>query len=287
MKIDPETWPTLSKLLDQWLDLPVESRAAWLESLGPEYASVLPSLRQMVEAHTNVDTDFLNTLPTFDTSPGGGGATESILIGPYRLLSELGQGGMGVVWLAEHTGGHIKRRVALKLPLLSLHNPALAERFKRERDILAQFAHPNIARLYDAGVTDQGQPYLALEYVEGEQITAYCDQHSLGLKQRLRLFLQVLRAVQYAHTNLIVHRDLKPDNILVTNQGDVRLLDFGIAKLLTEGEVKETELTRVGGRVLTPDYASPEQITGDPITTASDVYSLGVILYELLTGERP
>jgi serine/threonine protein kinase len=143
------------------------------------------------------------------------------------------------------------------------------------------------ARLYDAGVTEHGQPYLALEYVEGRQITAYCDQRRLGLKVRLQLFMQVLHAVQYAHANLIVHRDLKPANILVTSQAEVRLLDFGIAKLLTEGEANETELTRVGGRALTPDYASPEQIAGNTITTASDVYSLGVILYELLTGERP
>ncbi len=285
MKIDPESWPALSTLLDQLLEQPAESRAAWIEALGPEYASVLPILREMALAQTNIGPDFLSTLPRIETSAEG--SAEGALVGPYRLLSELGQGGMGVVWLAEHSGGQIKRKVALKLPIVSLHNPALAERFNRERDILAQFAHPNIARLYDAGVTEQGQPYLALEYVEGEQITAYCDRRSLGVKSRLSLFLQVLRAVQYAHTNLIVHRDLKPANILVTNQGDVRLLDFGIAKLLTEGEVKETELTRIGGRVLTPDYASPEQITGDAITTASDVYSLGVILYELLTGERP
>src|SRR5258706_7405297 len=141
--------------------------------------------------------------------------------------------------------------------------------------------------LYDAGVTDRGQPYLAIEYVEGERISSYCDQRKLGLKPRLQLFLQVLSAVQYAHAHLIVHRDLKPANILVTNDGDVRLLDFGIAKLLTEGEANETELTRIGGRALTPEYASPEQITGNAVTTASDVYSLGVVLYELLTGARP
>ena len=209
------------------------------------------------------------------------------IVGPYRLLRELGQGGMGVVWLAERPESEIKRPVALKLPILTLHNPSVAERFGRERDILAQLTHPNIARLYDAGVTDQGQPYLALEYVEGEKITTYCDERTLGLKSRLGLFLQVLRAVQYAHTNLIVHRDLKPANILVTDAGEVRLLDFGIAKLLTEGEANETELTRIGGRALTLDYASPEQIAGEAITTASDVYSLGVIFFELLTGDRP
>lgn len=192
-----------------------------------------------------------------------------------------------MVWLAERADGEVKRAVALKLPIFSLHNPALSERFSRERDILAQLTHPRIARLYDAGITSWGQPYLALEYVQGEKITTYCDQRSLGLEARLRLFLQVLRAVQYAHANLIVHRDLKPANILVTNDGDARLLDFGIAKLLTEGEAGETELTRMGGRAMTPDYASPEQIAGGTITTATDVYSLGVIFYELLTGDRP
>lgn len=295
MKIDSESWPTLSRLLEEWLDLPEESRATWVENLRPEYAEFQPAFRRMLLAQAGGAHGFLDTLPPLSVSPWGRNVGDQRFciangktIGPYRLLRELGQGGMGVVWLAEYADGEIKRPVALKLPMLSLHNPSVVERFARERDILAQLTHPNIARLYDAGV-DRDQPYLALEYVEGEKITVYCDDHSLSLKARLRLFLQVLRAVQYAHTNLIVHRDLKPSNILVTNghEANVRLLDFGIAKLLTDGETKETELTRFGGRALTPDYASPEQIAGSSITTASDVYSLGVILYELLTGERP
>src|SRR5258708_21817639 len=289
MKIDPESWPTLSRLLDQWLDLPEESRKEWLENLGPEYAGILPVLRKLVLSQEGMDADrLLNTLPGMTPRPTLLPATfiASALIGPYRLVRELGQGGMGVVWLAERSDGEVKRPVALKLPIVSLHNRALAERFGRERDILAQLTHPHIARLYDAGVTEQGQPYLAIEYVEGEKITSFCDRRNLNLEARLQLFLQVLRAVQYAHTNLIVHRDLKPANILVTNQGEVRLLDFGIAKLLTEGEANETELTRIGGRALTPEFASPEQIAGGTLTTASDVYSLGVVLYDLLTGER-
>lgn len=297
MRIDPESWSVLSKLVDEWLDLPEESRAAWLENLEPEHADVAPMLRQMMlnQARTGAE-NFLCTLPTVGptedsglagTPPPRGATAAGRLLGPYRLVRELGQGGMSVVWLAERADGEIKRPVALKLPFLPLHNPSVAERFARERDILAKLTHPCIARLYDAGISDQGQPYLALEYVEGEKITTYCDRRRIDLRARLKLFLQVLRAVQYAHTNLIVHRDLKPANILVTNDGDARLLDFGIAKLLTEGEANETELTRIGGRALTPDYASPEQITGAPITTASDVYSLGVVLYEVLTGERP
>jgi serine/threonine-protein kinase len=163
----------------------------------------------------------------------------------------------------------------------------LAERFARERDILAALTHPHIARLYDAGVTAQGQPYLALQYVEGERLTTYCDARALGIAERLRLFEQVLSAVQYAHTQLVVHRDLKPSNILVTLRGDVQLLDFGIAKLLIEGATQETELTQLGGRALTLQYASPEQIAGQAIGTASDVYTLGVVLYELVTGVLP
>ena len=213
-------------------------------------------------------------------APGG-------VVGPYKLIRELGRGGMGEVWLAERADGSLKRPVALKLPILSLHNRAFAERFSRERDILAQLTHPQIARLYDAGVTAAGQPYLALEYVEGEPITDYCDGKRLGLEQRLELFLGVLRAVQYAHTHLIVHRDLKPSNIMVNRDGQVRLLDFGIAKLLVDGVAHETELTQDGGRALTPRYASPEQIAGGAVSTASDVYALGVVLYELLTGESP
>ncbi len=289
MKIDPATWPTLSKLLDDWLDQPLDSRSRWLENLGPEYSKVLPALRQLLATEASAGDDFLKTLPKFSEPPESAphGFEPGTVLGPYRLIRELGQGGMGIVWLAERADGEVKRPVALKLPIVSLHRRTLADRFARERDILAQLAHPGIARLYDAGITAQGQPYLALEYVEGEKITAYCDQHKLGLKPRLQLFLQVLRAVQYAHTNLIVHRDLKPANILVTVDGQVRLLDFGIAKLLTKGEANETELTREGGRALTPDYASPEQITGSTITTATDIYSLGVVLYELLTGTRP
>jgi serine/threonine-protein kinase len=290
MKIDPQTWPALSQLLDEWLDLPPEGRSSWLENLGPEYAEVLPALRELLATQAMVDTDtFLNALPALRNA--GESATAGFVvgmqIGPYRLVRQLGHGGMGVVWLAERADGALKRPVALKLPMTPLHHARLSERFARERDILAQLTHPQIARLYDAGMADGGQPYLAVEYVDGEAITAYCDRQVLGVTARLKLFLDVLRAVQYAHTNLVVHRDLKPSNILVTKDGQVRLLDFGIAKLLTEGQAAETELTRVGGRALTPAYASPEQVASEPITTASDVYSLGVLLCELLTGERP
>jgi serine/threonine-protein kinase len=177
--------------------------------------------------------------------------------------------------------------VALKLPRLLTGRAALAERLAREREILAALNHPHIARLYDAGLTAEGQPYLALEHVEGERIDAYCARKGLDVAARLRLFVQVARAVAHAHAQLVVHRDLKPANILVTEAGEVKLLDFGIAKLLEDGRAQETELTQLAGRALTPDYAAPEQILGQPIGTAADAYSLGVVLYELLTGTKP
>jgi serine/threonine protein kinase/lipoprotein NlpI len=194
---------------------------------------------------------------------------------------------MGSVWLAERIDGAIKRPVALKLPHSSLPQLQLAERFSRERDILAGLVHINIARLYDAGVTLDGQPWLALEYVEGEALTTWCDARKLDIKARVELFRQVLAAVQYAHRQQVIHRDLKPSNILVNQDGEVRLLDFGIAKMMAEGEIHETALTRISGRALSIQYASPEQILGQPATATSDVYSLGVVLYELLTGSFP
>jgi serine/threonine-protein kinase len=206
--------------------------------------------------------------------------------GPYRLLRRLGRGGMGEVWLAERKDGILKRPVAVKLPFAAHDGSHGMERAYREREILAGLAHPGIARLYDAGFAADGRPYLALEYIEGSTISEYCDRKKLTLRARLRLFLDVLGAVQYAHSRLVIHRDLKPSNILVTATGEVKLLDFGIAKLMHEGEACETVLTQAGGRPLTPGYASPEQAAGREITTASDVYSLGIVLYELLCGER-
>ncbi len=208
------------------------------------------------------------------------------MVGPYRLISELGRGGMGAVWLAERPDGQLKRQVALKLPHLSWGG-ALAERLDRERDILASLEHAHIARLYDAGLDHQGRPYLAMEYVEGQAIDVYCRERALPLRERLDLLLQVAAAVAHAHARLVVHRDLKPGNILVTADGQVQLLDFGIAKLMEGDRTQDTLLTELSGRALTPDYASPEQIRGEPLGTASDVYSLGAVAYELLTGARP
>ena len=207
-------------------------------------------------------------------------------VGPYRILAPLGVGGMGAVYLAERVDGQFEQRVAIKL----VHTPrvrgtGMIERFLRERQILARLEHPNIARLLDGGVTEDGWPYLVMEYVDGVPLTAFCDERELSAVERIRLLQEVGRAVHYAHRNLVVHRDLKPTNILVTAGGVPKLLDFGIAKLLEEGREGEAILT--GGGMMTPGYAAPEQLRGDPITTAADVYALGVLLVKLLTGHRP
>jgi serine/threonine-protein kinase len=196
---------------------------------------------------------------------------------------------MGAVWLAERADGAFERQVALKLPHAEWIDRGLAQRFARERAVLASLNHPNIAQLFDAGWSESGRPYLALEYVDGAPLLAWCEAHRLDTAARLHLFVAVVRAVAHAHAHLVVHRDLKPSNVLVTAEGQVKLLDFGIAKLVTadSASAEETELTRMSGRALTPSYAAPEQILGQPVTTAVDIYALGVMLFELLTGERP
>jgi serine/threonine-protein kinase len=209
-------------------------------------------------------------------------------VGAFRIVRPLGRGGMAGVYLAERADGDFEQRVAIKFLRRGLDTDDFVRRFLAERRILSSLEHPNIARLIDGGTTERGLPYLALEYVDGVPITDYCVANRCSIDERLELFIQVARAVQYAHASLVVHRDIKPSNILVTADGQVKLLDFGIAKLLDpEADPGDLELTRTGFRPLTPEYASPEQVRGEPITTASDVYQLGVLLYRLLTGERP
>ena len=293
MDVSPTTWSALSRLLDEALELDADARARWINGLGATQPELAPILRKLLAAHENCESgDVLQQLPPLDVdavSPiDASGLAAGSRVGPYKLTRGIASGGMADVWLAERADGAFERDVALKLPRLSRLRRDLAVRFARERDILARLEHPHIARFYDAGVTDDGLPYLAMEYVDGQPITNWCDERTLDVAARLELFAQVLDAVQFAHANLVVHRDLKPSNILVTDDAQARLLDFGIAKLLSDGEMaRETQLTQLVGRALTPNYASPEQIKGEPLTIATDVYSLGVVLYELLTGRPP
>ena len=276
-------------LVDRGLDLPEDEREALLlECPDPE---VRAEARKLFEADARAG-DFLSkpairglpsALGAFATSP----PLEGTRVGPFQLVSLLGKGGMGEVWLGRRDGADFEQKVAVKLLRHGSDATALARRFRLERQILARLAHPRIARLVDGGVTEQGQPWLAMELVDGLPITEHCSARELGVEQRLDLFLQVCDAVQFAHRNLVVHRDLKPRNILVSPGGEVKLLDFGIAKLLEDEQEGPTALTGTGERPMTPDYAAPEQVRGEAVTTATDVWALGVILHELLTGVRP
>ncbi|HEY1417728.1 MAG TPA: serine/threonine-protein kinase, partial [Myxococcaceae bacterium] len=277
-----QDWSRIAELVDQGLALPPAARPGWLDMLFRREPSVAPAVRRLIEARVAETETMASPVLLSGTAHVPGDR-----VGPYVLVELLGSGGMGEVWLARRDDGAFRRDLALKLPLLDARRREVAQRFARERDILARLEHPHIARLYDAGV-DRNQPYLAMERVVGEHVTSWADARRLDVDGRIELFLQVLSAVQYAHANLVLHRDLKPSNILVTDEGEVRLLDFGVATLLDpEGPALDTPLTRATGRALTPAYASPEQILGAPLSTASDLYSLGVVLFELLTGVRP
>jgi serine/threonine-protein kinase len=293
-------WPRISALLDEAMSRAAAEREAFIDALTAPDDCFRDTLRELLALQAKAETeDFMEALPVIPgllTGPwpheaGAGTASAGALaagteVGPYRLLRPIGEGGMGAVWLAERADGTLKRKVALKLPRLAWASD-LAARMARERDILSALEHPNIARLYDAGVDAVGRPWLAIEYVEGRDLAAFCDTARLDLRARVRLFLQVLSAVQYAHGSLVIHRDLKPANILVTPQGEARLLDFGIARLEEGAADAGPTLTREGANAMTPRYASPEQVQGKRLTVASDIYSLGVVLHELLTGETP
>jgi serine/threonine-protein kinase len=287
--MDAPIWTRVSQLLDEALDLPPDARTHWLETLSPDDEPLKPRLRALLAHATPVEEcGFLDRLPDLDLEDPGrddDADDEGAVIGPYRLVRQIGEGGMGTVWLAERADGLIRRPVALKLPRGFWPRASIAGRLGRERNILAGLVHPHIARLYDAGVSAAGQPYLALEYVDGRRIDEHCRAAQLDVRAIVDLFLQVIDAVAFAHARLVVHRDLKPSNILVSPDGQVHLLDFGIAKLLDDDDAPG--LTEASGCPNTPEYASPEQIAGEASGTASDVFSLGVVLYELLTRARP
>ena len=289
--LSPEEWKRVEPLVDALLDMPVADRARYLDEACAGDASLRANVEAVLVAGGGMS--FLEAPAAQFASPLLVGDSDEdaelmigVLVGPYRIVRELGRGGMGAVYLAERADGQFEQRVALKLIKRGMDSDEIYRRFRSERQILARLHHPHVARLFDGGVSDAGQPYFAMEYIDGVSITEHCDTHRLGIDERLRLFGAVCDAVRYAHQNLVVHRDLKPSNILVTTDGAVKLLDFGIAKMLREETADDGTLTQIGTRVMTPDYAAPEQVRGDPVTTSTDIYALGAILYELLTGRR-
>ncbi|MBK8597932.1 MAG: serine/threonine protein kinase [Holophagales bacterium] len=297
--LSPERWRAIRAHFDEAMELPDADRSAFVAAAFPGDDDLRAELAALVDADTS-DGGLLDArspidalLPdlgddengTVPSSPSGGDHSGSTL-GPYRLVREIGRGGMGAVYLAERSDGEFLRQVAVKVLRPGSDGRESERRFRQERQILARLEHPAIARLLDGGTSASGTPYLVMELVAGEPCTDYCRERQLGVADRLQLFLEVASAVQYAHQQLVVHRDLKPSNIFVTPEGRVKLLDFGIARLL-EDEPADAALTATGRQVLTLRHASPEQVRGEPVTTASDVYSLGVLLYELLAGRSP
>jgi len=283
--IDLAHWPRLSALLDEMLDLAPSALTRRLATLREEDPGIAEAIQTLLGRMTSVERDgFLQQPPTLPSE-----ALQGQTVGAYQIERELGQGGMGTVWLARRTDGRFEGQVAIKFLAAGFATRGGAARFTREGSLLARLAHPHIARLLDAGLAPGNQPYLVLDYVDGQPIDLYCDAAGLDTTARVRLCLDVLDAVAHAHTRLILHRDIKPGNILVTAAGDVKLLDFGIAKLLDDqnGAGQATELTRESGSAFTMGYAAPEQVQGGDVTTATDVFALGVLLHVLLTGLHP
>lgn len=282
---DAERWREVDRVFEAALDRPPGERTAFLEAACAGDLALHREVERLLAADAR-EAVFLDRPADEVSGLMVGESAEQRCLGPYRLLRAIGCGGMGTVFLAMRDDEQYERLVAVKILRSGLEDTELRRRFLAERQILARLEHPNIARLYDGGSTEDGRPYLVMELIEGLPIDEYCDRHRLTIDQRLALFLRICSAVQYTHQNLLVHRDIKPANILVTSQGEPKLLDFGIAKLL-EPQAAADFRTRSGMRVMTPSYASPEQMKGEAITTASDVYSLGVLLHELLSGRSP
>jgi serine/threonine-protein kinase len=285
----PSRWQRVRELFANSLEQPDDTRDGWLRSQCGNEPDILAEVRRLLAQRSEPALIFRDDAQMLLARMAVAPTPDVLLdteIGPYRLRRLLGVGGMGRVYLAERTAGDFSQQVALKLVRSEFATNELRQRFLRERNTLARLAHPNIAQLHDGGVTTDGAPYFTLEYIEGEPITRWCDAHLCEVRTRVNLMLKVCDAVQHAHRNLIVHRDLKPSNILVSAEGEPKLLDFGIAKPLDETIASET-LTNANARPMTRDYAAPEQLLGDPVTTATDIYALGVLLYLLLSGHMP
>ena len=282
-----ERWRRAKEIVADAVDEPsvaaraalVAARCAGDEELLREVGSLLEQTTGTLERAAQSATENVRRRLT--------SLSEGYRLGAWAIVREIGRGGMGAVYLAKRADGEFEKEVAIKVLKRGTDTEEVLRRFRAERQILARLDHPNIARLLDAGTTDDDLPYFVMDYVKGKPITEYADENRLSIAARLKLFRVVCGAVSYAHQNLVIHRDLKPGNILVTDRGEVRLLDFGIAKLVQQAGEEELNVTLASSRLLTPEYASPEQVKGEPITTVSDVYSLGVLLYELLTDERP
>jgi serine/threonine protein kinase len=280
----PERWQQIREVFDKAVGLRREERSAYLTTACANDVELRHEVDSLLSSDDEAGTGFLNT-PAVDLTRGSDASYSRVgrRIGAYNILEEIGHGGMGEVYRAGRADGQYEKEVAIKLVRGGYDTAVVLERFRHERQILASLDHPNIARLLDGGTTDEGIPYLVMELIVGTPIDQYCNAQQLDVTERLRLFLQVCSAVQYAHQRLVIHRDIKPGNILVTKEGVPKLLDFGIAKILDPSSGSETTMASP----MTPEYASPEQIRNEPITTATDVYSLGVVLYQLVAGRSP
>jgi eukaryotic-like serine/threonine-protein kinase len=280
--MNPERWQQVRELLDRALALQDFERATFLDQACAGDSELRAEVESLLDSHERAGSVFLKK-PAFDIKVSTAANRVGHRVGVYRLIEQVGQGGMGEVYRAERADGQYDKQVAIKFVRAGYDTAAIIERFRNERQVLASLDHPNIARLLDGGTTEDGVPYLVMELIEGTPIDQYCQMHQLVIPERLRLFQQVASAVQYAHQHLVIHRDIKPGNILVTSQGVPKLLDFGIAKILDPSAASQ----QTAINPMTPEYASPEQIRGEPVTTATDVYSLGVVLYQLLTERSP
>ena len=285
--MNPERWQQVREILDRAIGLSSPERSLYLDKACSPDLELRQEVESLLRSHEQAGTVFLEQ-PVADLKSAIVGAVPKAdrvgrRIGVYQIVEEIGHGGMGEVYRAVRADGQYDKQVAIKLVRVGFDSSFVLERFRHERQILASLDHPNIARLYDGGTTEDGIPYLVMELIEGTPIDQFCDDHDLDVTERLQLFSQVCAAVQYAHQRLVIHRDIKPGNILVTADGVPKLLDFGIAKILGPADGAEPTVMLP----MTPEYASPEQIRGEPITTATDVYSLGVVLYRLLTGRSP
>ena len=296
--LTPERWAQIDAAFREALERAPGDRRSFLNQIGLDDEELRQAVEQLLanavaaeaeigESVSEYAEPFLSELKAALREDEAPTLPPNARIGPYRILRELGRGGMGAVYLAERADGAFEKQVALKLVKRGMDTDEVLRRFRWERRILASLEHPHIARLYDGGASEDGRPFLVMEYIEGQPITAYCDGRRMTVEARLRLFTDACEAVQFAHQNLVIHRDIKPSNILVASDGTVKLLDFGIAKLLASQDPEAEVPTRRDMRLLTPEYAAPEQLAGEAVTTASDVYALGVVLHELVTGRRP